>query len=393
MRHLRVLLPALLIPLALWIVLPLVSQGATSSEIQRKIEHKQKVIEKAKGKEQVLTTTISGYTARIGRLQGSITRLQQRQDSIQADLDVKQAQLTRIQTALRQQRSRLAKLRARLEVSRRILALRLAEIYKADSPDIVTVILSSKGFADLIERGEFMQRINDQDQRVITSVKADRDRTKVAADRLDKLENRQRKITTAIQARRDEVARVKGRLVSTREGWDSARAQKADALASVRETRQQAQEDVKALQREQAKIEGTIQNSSSSGGPTTGSGQLMWPVNGPITSPFCERRAWEACHPGIDIGVGTGTPIHAADSGRVILAAWTGGYGNYTCIQHTSTLSTCYGHQSRYAVSAGQTVSKGQVIGYVGCTGLCFGAHLHFEVRINGSVTNPLNYL
>ncbi len=391
MRHLRVLLPALLIPLALWIALPLGSSGATSAELQRKIERKQKVIEKAKGKEQVLTTTISGYTARINKLQGSITTLQRRQDTIQADLDVKQAQLTRIQTALRQQRARLAKLRARLAVSRRILALRLAEIYKADSPDIVTVILSSEGFADLIERGEFMQRINDQDQRVITSVKADRDRTKVAADRLDKLENRQRKITTAILARRNEVAQVKGRLVTTREGWDSVRAEKADVLASVRQTRKQAQEDVKAYQREQAKIEGTIQSQSS--GPTTGSGQLMWPVNGPITSPFCERRAWEACHPGIDIGVGTGTPIHAADGGKVIMAGPQGGYGNYTCIQHTASLSTCYAHQSSFAVSVGQSVSKGQVIGYVGCTGLCFGAHLHFEVRINGSVTNPLNYL
>ncbi len=67
-----------------------------------------------------------------------------------------------------------------------------------------------------------------------------------------------------------------------------------------------------------------------------GSGQLIWPVNGPITSPFCERRAWEACHPGIDIGVPSGTPIHAADSGRVSIAGWVGGYGNYTCIQHTA---------------------------------------------------------
>ena len=82
MRHLRVLLPALLIPLALWIALPLGSSGATSAELQQKIERKQKVIEKAKGKEQVLTTTISGYTARINRLQGSITKLQRRQDSM-----------------------------------------------------------------------------------------------------------------------------------------------------------------------------------------------------------------------------------------------------------------------------------------------------------------------
>ena len=71
----------------------------------------------------------------------------------------------------------------------------------------------------------------------------------------------------------------------------------------------------------------------------------------------------------------------------------SGGYGNYTCISHTATLSTCYAHQSRFATSLGANVSQGQIIGYSGCTGLCFGAHLHFEVRINGAVTNPLNYL
>jgi murein DD-endopeptidase MepM/ murein hydrolase activator NlpD len=71
----------------------------------------------------------------------------------------------------------------------------------------------------------------------------------------------------------------------------------------------------------------------------------------------------------------------------------SGGYGNFTCIQHTASLSTCYAHQSRFATSAGASVKQGQVIGYVGCTGRCFGDHLHFETRVNGAVVNPMNYL
>ncbi len=127
-----------------------------------------------------------------------------------------------------------------------------------------------------------------------------------------------------------------------------------------------------------------------------GKGGLIWPVNGPITSPFCESRAWESCHPGIDIGVPSGTPIRAAADGRVVLTqpeSASGGYGNFTCIQHTATLSTCYAHQSRFGTSVGASVKQGQVIGYTGCTGRCFGPHLHFETRINGSVVNPMNYL
>ena len=120
---------------------------------------------------------------------------------------------------------------------------------------------------------------------------------------------------------------------------------------------------------------------------------MIWPLNGVITSQFCERRAWEACHPGMDIAAPAGTPIRAALGGTVAIAGWTGGYGNYTCIQHGGGLSTCYGHQSSISVSVGQTVTQGQVIGAEGSTGHSTGPHLHFEVRINGAVTNPLNYL
>ena len=124
---------------------------------------------------------------------------------------------------------------------------------------------------------------------------------------------------------------------------------------------------------------------------TPSSSGLIWPVSGPVTSGFGMR--WGRMHEGIDIGAGTGTPIHAAASGRVIYAGWMSGYGNFVIIDHGHSLATAYGHQSRIAVSNGQSVTQGQVIGYVGCTGHCFGPHLHFEVRVNGSVVNPMGYL
>ena len=114
-------------------------------------------------------------------------------------------------------------------------------------------------------------------------------------------------------------------------------------------------------------------------------------MNGPVVSPFGMR--WGRLHAGVDIAVGSGTPIRAADSGQVVLMGWVGGYGNYTCVQHTGSLSTCYAHQSSFATSNGAGVSQGQVIGYVGCTGHCFGDHLHFEVRVNGAAVDPMGYL
>jgi murein DD-endopeptidase MepM/ murein hydrolase activator NlpD len=102
---------------------------------------------------------------------------------------------------------------------------------------------------------------------------------------------------------------------------------------------------------------------------------------------------WGRMHEGIDIGVPTGTPIHASAAGKVVYAGWMSGYGNLVAIDHGNGLSTAYGHQERVAVSVGQVVAQGQVIGYSDCTGHCFGPHVHFEVRVNGVPVDPLSYL
>lgn len=390
LRRLCVLLSAVALPLLAWALLPVVSTGTDSASLQHRIDRDNAAIDAKKRHEGVLTTDITAYTRRIDALQAGISKLQAREDRIQADLDAKRAELAQIQEQLRIERAKLARLRAQLAAAKVVLGRRLREIYTADAPDIVTVLLNSHGFADLLERSEFMHRINEQDRTIIVAVKTARDETAATTRRLAKLEDRAQRVATVILARRNEVASVKGRLQSTQAGLADARAGKRAALDRTRSSRHKLEEDVRAMQAQQARIQGDL----SGGGPIRqGSGRFIWPVNGPITAPFCERRAWEACHPGIDIGVASGTPIHAADSGTVRIASSYGGYGNYTCIQHTASLSTCYGHQSAFAVSVGQNVSQGQVIGYVGCTGLCFGAHLHFEVRVNGSVVDPLGYL
>jgi peptidoglycan DL-endopeptidase CwlO len=404
MPRLRLLLVVAALPLLLWGLLPMISSGATQGEIQHKIAQKQGQIQSHKGRERVLSSDIASYTQRIGALQGDISSLQTKQVRLQADLDAKRAELEQIQADLRRERLRLARLKARLAEARVALANRLVALYKAGKPDIVTVALNSNGFADLLERTSFMERISEQDVRIMTNVKNAKADATAAANHLAQLQAKATAVAKAIQGRRDQVVQVKTQLVDRRDRFAAARAQKNTLLASTRTQRHKLEDDVAALQAQSAKIAAALQaaaarNSGGSGvaGPIRqGSGGLIWPVNGPITSPFCEARAWEACHPGIDIGVPTGTPIRAAAAGRVVLMqpeASSGGYGNFTCIQHTASMSTCYAHQSRFGTSMGAQVSQGQVIGYTGCTGRCFGPHLHFEVRINGSVVNPMNYL
>ena len=401
--RIRLLIAAAALPFALWALLPLPSDGASPSsrlnDVQKKIQTTQGKIGRRKGTERVLTTQITAYNARIGTLQARIGRLERRQAQVQADLDHKRDELNRLQDQLRSERRRLVRLRKRLGVARRALAQRLVELYQADTPDLVTVILNANGFADLLERGDFMQRVSEQDQRIISIVKSARADATATEARLQTFERRQRRVTAIVLSNRNQIAGFKQNLIDTRVGLDGTRSDKQRALTSVRSERHHLEGALSSLKAEQAKIQSTLQKAAGTlpaGAIKRGSGSMIWPVNGPITSPFCERRAWEACHPGIDIGVPSGTPIRAAASGKVTLmqsVGASGGYGNYTCISHTSTLSTCYAHQSRFATSLGASVSQGQVIGYSGCTGLCFGPHLHFEVRINGAVTNPLNYL
>jgi murein DD-endopeptidase MepM/ murein hydrolase activator NlpD len=125
------------------------------------------------------------------------------------------------------------------------------------------------------------------------------------------------------------------------------------------------------------------------------SDKLTWPLHGTVTGAFGELRAGHP-HEGVDIPMPSGTPIRAAAPGRVILRELQQGYGKYTCIAHR-TITTCYGHQSRFGTKVGARIRRGQVIGYVGDTGDATAYHLHFEVRRGtqpwGTPVNPAKFL
>ena len=396
----RTLLAGVLAPILLWVVLPVGTLGQSDlGEIQERIDSTQGAIERKRGAERVLSTEISRYNARIGELQGSITTLTTKVTRIQVDLDRKQALLDDIQSDLRYQRARMVRLKARLAVARRTLSRRLVELYQSDRPDLMTVLLNSKGFADLIEREEFIRRIGEQDRKIIELVAAAKQDATESEAKLDDLEKRQRRITAEVLVQRDEIAEARGQLVDRRSGYEGQRAARARVLGSVREEREHLEGSLDDLEAQEAKIVNALAVAAGNlpAGPIrSGSGSMVWPVNGPITGVFGEPRP-SHYHQGLDIAAPEGTPIRAADSGTVSLIQSTGssgGYGNFTCVSHSSGLATCYAHQVRFGTSMGARVARGQVIGYVGNTGNSFGAHLHFEVRVGGgSAVDPMNYL
>jgi murein DD-endopeptidase MepM/ murein hydrolase activator NlpD len=381
-----------LLPIALtlcaYLLLPMPGLSAPLSD---RIEKKQAQIEEKKQQEGVLTTTIQRFNTRIAAVQGEIGATQKQLDRAQASLDAQKAELLEVRDQLEEARDRLERLRSELATARKVLAARLVEIYKADSPDALTVVLEADGFGDLLEQAEFLERISEQDREITDEVRALRDRAEDQAIKLAKLEEREQLAAERILRWRDQIAAVQGQLVSSRDELASARSDRRGALGQVRSSRVALEGDLRALEAEQARVTAALRGAPAPGPVRQGSGSLIWPVNGPVVSPFGMR--WGRLHAGVDIAVPSGTPIRAADSGRVALMGWVGGYGNYTCIQHNASLSTCYAHQSSFATSNGANVSQGQVIGYVGCTGHCFGDHLHFETRVGGSPVDPLGYL
>ncbi len=393
----RIALLCVALPLLLWAALPVVSVGNPAEEsarLERRIDSARERVERRLGTERELRGDIRSYSERIDRLEGRIGELRGRQQRLQADLDAKQAELARTQTELREERARLVRLRERLKETRQALSGRMVEIYKMGDPGLLEVVLNSDGFAELLERGEFIARISEADRRIVEEVRRAREDAIETEKRLDELEDRQRELRDAVRTRRDQVADTKGELIGTRVGAEQTQEGKENALDEVGSERRNIEEDLEAMEAQQEKIQAKLRRAAGSPGAgpiRRGSGELIYPVDGAFTSPFGQR--WGRLHAGIDLAAPNGTPIRAADSGKVVLRAFTGGYGNYTCIQHSSSLSTCYAHQSRFGVSNGQNVSKGKVIGYVGNTGNSTGAHLHFEVRVNGTPRDPMGYL
>ena len=358
-----------------------IAAGALAQDLQSQLDSKRAQLEEANAKEGVLSSTIQRLGERLDQLRGEVATLRNREAIVQAELDKKEAELKRA-------KERLAVLRARLKRSLKVLRERLVAIYESSRPDMLTVILNSDGFDDLLSRYEYLQRIQSKDTSIAVRVRDLRDETK--------------DIVEQVRAARDEIAAKRAELARTRSELESREGDLAVA-------QQQDQQALAQVAGSPAPARGRYRRPRGPD-PVAASGSLLVGAGSARRAdPGRERRGVHLARErggrlrlrhavgavarrGRHRGAGRHAD-QAAASGTVVLAAYTGGYGNYTCIDHGGGVSTCYAHQSSLCGVVGQSVDQGQVIGSVGCTGHCFGDHLHFEVRVNGSPVDPMGYL
>jgi murein DD-endopeptidase MepM/ murein hydrolase activator NlpD len=372
---------------------------APAADLTHELEAKESQLEETHERKGVLTTTISHYQARIQRLTGAVAAIRNREAETRERLAAEQRRLAAAGKALEVAHDHLARLRAHLRVALVALRERLVAMYESGSPELLDVLVGEGDLEEVEARAEYLDRIHSADEAAAGRVRELRNGVEVTVERRAAAKGEIEYARDTIAAEARELLATRGALQGRQAELVAARGDRETALAKVRRHETELDGDVEAIQGKIAEeLAATGSMPLPLGAIKPGSGSMIWPVDGPIASGFGPRtiEGHYEYHPGIDIAVPEGTPIRAALTGTVAFTeseAESGGYGNYTCIDHGGGLSTCYAHQSAFAVSPGQQVQQGEVIGYSGCTGYCLGPHVHFEVRINGEVVDPLGYL
>ena len=287
---------------------------------------------------------------------------------------------------IRQNEAALAAKQKEYDKSRSVYKKRLRDIYENGQVNYLDVLLGAADFRDFSSRMYLLQRVIRRDFALIDRLEEQREALLQQKAELDDI---RKQLAAAHAESQKEKEIVAQKTVERQKLYEQALAEKAQLDAEYEELQRNSQEITAMIQRMEQ--EGRMMPQAG------GTGQLAWPVNGEITSPFGWRvhPIWgtQIFHAGLDIGADYGDPVHAADSGTVVFAGWMGGYGNAVMIDHGGGMVTLYGHNSSITVGEGEQVSKRQTIALAGSTGNSTGPHCHFEVRIHGEVVSPLQYL
>ncbi|HVS84236.1 MAG TPA: peptidoglycan DD-metalloendopeptidase family protein [Gaiellaceae bacterium] len=387
----RRLLP--LLALALVLAAPAAADDIhkKKASVDSQLAQVQAQIAVSKQQEAHLAGQVTVLTHSIDRLEQRVGDVSSQLSSLRADIHLHRLRLAKLDDLLQVQTKRYRSLRTEYRVALQRLEARLVSIYKDPAPSTIDVVLAAKSFQDVLTQVDYLGKIAQQDKHVAAQV-AEAKKAAAAARRTTKRQKHRVFVETqVVNGRAQQVALLQSQLLSSKSRLSAARGSKADALAATRKRIQDQVSESQALQAASAALAAQLRGDSSATAVPGDAPQFIWPVSGPITSPFGMR--WGTLHPGIDIGVPTGTPVHAAAAGKVVWCGWETGYGNFVVVDHGGGYATAYGHNSRIEVSCGEHVAQGQVLAYSGCTGFCTGPHVHFEVRVNGDPVDPLGYL
>ena len=325
-----------------------------------------------------------------------------------AKISTLESEIVRLNKDIAENQEKLQEAQVNLSENTDALRMRLREMYKRGNVNYLEVILNSRDIEELLRNNEIISSIARADRELIEFIQEQIDTIKQTEERLqiDKakvsaskaaVENERQSYQAAVDAKNNYMKVLESNLDLYKAEFEKAQSN-WDALDSeIARLQKEITAQKKAEEAAARRATRVHSNITVSSGPRNGQ-SYTWPLPGhySISSPFGYRvhpiLGYSKFHSGVDIPAPSGTPIVAAKSGTVIMSQLMSGYGNVVMVDHGDTV-TVYAHCSALNVGVGESVKAGDVIAFVGSTGLSTGAHLHFEVRVNGSPVNPLGYV
>ena len=364
------------------------------------------------------------YATTIDEAQQKANALEQQKSTAEAEKNSLNTQLNTIigemedaQTKLADKQTEIEKaeealVQAKVEENTQYQSMkkRIKYMYENGNSQVIELLMESENVGEFLNKAEYISQISeyyrdmlDEFQAVVKEVEAEEAALQVEYEELEVLRDdllvKQANVESLLSEKNIQISDLEKQI-----GDNAALLQELIAQAEAERLKQEQAAAAAAAAAAQQAAQQEAQNSANSGGgssyvpPTTdnvvsGNGQFTNPCpSGYVSSTFGYRDFDSSFHKGLDLAAPEGTPTYAAADGVVLIAGWSDSAGNWIVIDHGNGFVGKYMHHSALAVSAGQTVSKGQQIGYVGNTGNSFGAHLHFQLELNGSAVDPQAY-
>lgn len=384
--------------------------ATSKSQIQSQINDKKEELQDVKDEK-------SGVLSEIDKLNTSIA-------STEKEISDLNDKITELTSSISDKTKEIEQKEEEFEEKDKLLQDRLVALYEAGDTTYLDMLLTSGSITDFISSYYLVEQLTKCDTEVLNAIentkkeieddkkeletkKQEIDKTKSQiAEKNEKLKSDKSTKQAKVNSLTEEEKELEGELAAYNAEMEKIAAAERKAKAEEEARRKKAEEDAKKNQTNTGNTNntGNTGNTGATGGSSgtiTSSGKMTWPIPGykNITSYFGYRvhpiyGTWKL-HSGIDVGAPTGAKFVAADDGTVLIASYgyNGGYGNYVVINHGNGITTRYAHGTSILVSAGQKVTKGTPVLTVGSTGASTGPHAHFEVRVNGTAVNPLNYI